>query len=142
MNNYIWRFNGARYDIYESDISLCDEVIYTSVYTSDLYNWFLKSYESEASEGSFRSWVEKLRTEVYFGFDRVIELIGRKEGRLMKSSYIDFNELSDSEFIIIDDSEFKEAIVINNEVNLSYLYLWVDNYDSDKYLNKLRKEEA
>lgn len=142
MNNYIWRFNGARYDIYESDISLCGEVLYTSVYTSDLYNWFLKSYESETSEGSFRSWVEKLRTEVFFGFDRVIELIGRKEGRLMKSSYIDFNELSDSEFIIIDDSEFKEAIVINNEVNLSYLYLWVDNYDSDKYINKLRKEEA
>jgi len=142
MNAYIWRFNGARYDIYEGDINLCDEVIYTSVYTSDLYNWFLKSYESEASEGSFRSWVEKLRTEVFFGFDRAIELIGRKEGRLMKASYIDFNELSDSEFIIIDDNEFKEAIVINNEVNLSYLYLWVDNYDSDKYINKLRKEEA
>lgn len=142
MNTYIWRFNGARYDIYEGDISLCDEVIYTSVYTSDLYNWFLKSYESEAIKGSFRSWVEKLRTEVYFGFDRVIELIGRKEGRLMKASYIDFNELSDSEFIIIDDSEFKEAIVINSEVNLSYLYLWVDNYDSEKYINKLRKEEA
>lgn len=142
MNNYIWRFNGARYDIYESDISLCDEVLYTPVYTSDLYNWFLKSYESETSEGSFRSWVEMLRTEVFFGFDRVIELIGRKEGRLMKASYMDFNELSDSEFIIIDDSEFKEAIVINNEVNLNYLYLWVDNYDSDKYINKLRKEEA
>jgi len=142
MNTYIWRFNGARYDIYEDDISLCDEVIYTSVYTSDLYNWFLKIYESEARKESFRSWVEQLRTEVYFGFDRVIELIGRKEGRLMKASHIDFNELSDSEFIIIDDSEFKEAIVINNEVNLSYLYLWLDTYDSEKYINKLRKEEV
>lgn len=138
MGIYIWEYNkdSKSYDVVEESFDEDSNMSYKVFYTTDYFNWLVKSYEEmkEVNE-SLREFNQRKIHEVGC-VERFIETIITSSDDIIELTDDSIN-IVDREYIAIKSYDDKKTTIIFLEVNKENLDFWIKKYDFNNYMTEI-----